>query len=133
MKIHDEQKPMLRFLVVLTATSMIGLQGYTILFNNYAVEVVGLDGQGIGIIQSVREVPGFLSLLAIFALLVIKEHRLSALSIALLGLGTGITGFFPSYFGLACTTLIMSFGFHFFELFGFFIGRDEDIETCTLV
>ncbi|MGD0843023.1 MAG: MFS transporter [Geobacteraceae bacterium] len=115
MQVNDEQKPMLRFLTVMTAASMVGLQGYTILFNNYAVEVVGLDGQGVGIIQSVREVPGFLALLAIFVMLLIKEHRLSALSIALLGVGTGITGFFPSYAGLACTTLIMSFGFHYFE------------------
>jgi predicted MFS family arabinose efflux permease len=115
MNISEEQKPMLRFLAVMTASSMIGLQGYTILFNNYAVEIVGLNGQAVGIIQSVRELPGFLSLLAIFILLMIKEHRLSALSIALLGIGTGITGFFPSYIGLAFTTLVMSFGFHFYE------------------
>ncbi|MBP1752483.1 MAG: rane protein [Geobacteraceae bacterium] len=115
MKITDEQKPMLRFLAAMTASSMIGLQGYTILFNNYAVEVVGLDGQAVGIIQSVRELPGFLSLLVVFVLLVIKEHRLSALSIALLGIGTGITGLLPSYTGLVFTTLVMSFGFHYFE------------------
>jgi predicted MFS family arabinose efflux permease len=115
MNLNDKQKPMLRFLAIMTGASMVGLQGYTILFNNYAVEVVGLNGQGIGIIQSVREIPGFLSLLAVFVMLLIREHRLSALSIALLGLGTGITGLFPSYTGIAFTTLIMSFGFHFFE------------------
>ncbi|TLN09727.1 MFS transporter, partial [bacterium] len=115
MKITDEQKPMLRFLAAMTAASMIGLQGYTILFNNYAVEVVGLDGQAVGNIQSVRELPGFLSLLAVFVMLIIREHRLSALSIALLGIGTGITGLFPSYAGLIFTTLVMSFGFHYFE------------------
>lgn len=115
MNISAEQKPMFRFLAVMTASSMIGLQGYSILFNNYAVEVVGLDGSGVGVIQSVREVPGLLSILALFLLLALKEHRLSALSIALLGLGTAATGFFPTYFGLAVTTLIMSFGFHYFE------------------
>lgn len=115
MIVNEEQKPMLRFLAVMTASSMIGLQGYTILFNNYAVEVVGLNGQAVGIIQSVREVPGFLSLLAVFVMLVIREHRLSALSIALLGIGVGITGLFPSYAGVAFTTLVMSFGFHYFE------------------
>ncbi len=115
MDIIDEQKPMLRFLAVMTASSMIGLQGYTILFNNYAVDLVGLNGQEVGIIQSVRELPGFLALLAVFLLLLIKEHRLSAISIALLGIGTGITGFFPSYGGIAFTTLVMSFGFHYYE------------------
>jgi hypothetical protein len=115
MNLNDEQKPMLRFLAIMTGASMVGLQGYTILFNNYAVEVVGLNGQGIGIIQSVREFPGFLSLLAVFVMLLVKEHRLSAISIALLGLGTGITGLFPSYAGIAFTTLLMSFGFHYYE------------------
>lgn len=113
--IPADRLPMLRFLAVMTAASMVGLQGYSILFNNYAVEVVGLEGNGVGMIQSVREVPGFLALLAIFLLLIIKEHRLSALSIVLLGIGTGITGLFPSYFGLAMTTLVMSFGFHYYE------------------
>ncbi len=115
MRLTDQQKPMYQFLAVMTAFSMIGLQGYTILFNNYAVEVAGLDGQAVGIIQSVRELPGFLSLLAVFVMLVIKEHRLSALSIALLGLGTAITGLLPTYAGIAFTTLVMSFGFHYFE------------------
>jgi len=106
---------MLRFLAVLTAASMVGLQGYSILFNNYAVEVIKLDGDGVGMIQSVREVPGFLALLAVFLIMVIKEHRLAALSIALLGVGTGITGLLPTYTGLIFTTLVMSFGFHYYE------------------
>jgi len=115
MKINEEQKPMLKFLVVMTAASMVGIQGYSILFNNYAVEVIKLDGNGVGIIQSVREVPGFLALLAVFLIMVIKEHRLSALSIILLGVGTGITGLLPTYGGLIFTTLVMSFGFHYYE------------------
>lgn len=106
---------MFRYLAVLTAASMVGLQGYTILFNNYAVETVHLDGLHVGLIQSLREIPGFLALTAIYALLVISEHRLAALSIALLGLGVALTGFFPSFNGLAVTTLIMSFGFHYYE------------------
>ncbi len=113
--ISAEQKPMLRFLAVMTAASMVGLQGYTILFNNYAVEVIKLDGNGVGLIQSIREIPGFLALLAVFVMLIIKEHRLAALSIALLGIGTGITGLLPTFSGLAFTTLVMSFGFHYYE------------------
>lgn len=111
----DEQKPMYRFLMVLTAASMIGLQGWMILFNNFAVEVARLDGQEVGVVQSVREIPGFLALLAVYVMLVIREHRLSALSIFLLGAGTALTGLFPSYAGLLVTTLLMSFGFHYYE------------------
>ena len=113
--ISADSKPMFRFLAVMTAASMVGLQGYSILFNNYAVEVIGLNGNGVGVIQSVREIPGFLSLLAVFVMLVIKEHRLAAISIALLGIGTAITGLFPTFGGLTFTTLVMSFGFHYYE------------------
>ncbi len=115
MMYHANQKPMLRFLAVMTAASMIGLQGYSILFNNYAVEVLDLDGNGVGLIQSVRELPGLLAVLAVFLLLIIKEHRLAALSIVLLGLGTALTGLLPTFWGLVFTTLVMSFGFHYYE------------------
>ena len=113
--ITSEQRPMLRFLVIMTAASTIGLQGYTILFNNFAAEMVHLDGAKVGMIQSIREVPGLLTLLLVFVLLLVREHRLAALSVALLGLGTAITGLFPTYSWLICTTVIMSFGFHYFE------------------
>ncbi len=106
---------MLRFLIVHTAASVVGLQCWMILFNNFAVEVASLDGFQIGVIGSVREIPGFLALLAVFVMLVIREHRLSSLSIILLGFGTALTGLFPSYLGLVITTLIMSFGFHYYE------------------
>jgi len=110
--IHD---PMFKFLAVLSIASAVGLQAWRTLFNNFAVEVVHLNGNHVGVIQSVREVPGFLALLAIFIIIFIKEHRLSALSIVTLGIGVGITGFLPSYQGLILTTLIMSFGFHYYE------------------
>ncbi len=106
---------MYRFLAVHTIASVVGLQAWLILFNNFAVEAAGLDGRQVGIIQSVREIPGFLALLAVYVLLVVREHRLSSFSIVLLGLGTAITGFFPSFSGLLATTLLMSFGFHYYE------------------
>jgi predicted MFS family arabinose efflux permease len=110
-----KRNPMYRYLIILTISSTVGLQAWRTLFNNFAVEIGGLDGNHIGMIQSVREIPGFLALLAVFVIRFIKEHRLSALSILTLGLGVAITGLFPSYSGLLLTTLIMSFGFHYYE------------------
>jgi hypothetical protein len=107
--------PMYRYLLVLTVASMVGLQAWRTLFNNFAVEAAHLEGSHIGVIQSVREIPGFLTLLAVFIMMVIREHRLSALSIVILGVGVGLTGFFPSYSGLLLTTVVMSFGFHYYE------------------
>jgi len=106
---------MFRYLAVLTIASVAGLQTWRTLFNNFAVEIAHLEGNHIGMIQSVREIPGFLALLAIFIIMFMREHRLSALSIFTMGIGVAITGMFPSYTGLIFTTLLMSFGFHYFE------------------
>jgi predicted MFS family arabinose efflux permease len=113
--IASEQRPMLRFLIVLTAAATIGLQGYTILFNNFAAEMVRMDGSQVGVVQSVREIPGLLTLLLVFVLLIVREHKLAALSVVLLGFGTGITALFPSYSWVIFTTVVMSFGFHYYE------------------
>ena len=114
-EVPDRQRPMLRFLLVLSVASMIGLQGWRTLLNNFAVEWAGLDGNHMGVIQSVREIPGFLALLAVWVMLLIREHRLSALSVMILGVGVGVTGYFPTFTGIAATTVLMSFGFHYYE------------------
>jgi len=101
--------------MVLTISSTIGLQAWRTLFNNFAVEVVNLEGNHIGMIQSIREIPGFLALLVVYMIIIIKEHRLSVLSVFLLGIGVAATGLLPSYAGLIFTTLVMSFGFHYYE------------------
>jgi hypothetical protein len=103
------------YLMVLTICSTMGLQAWRTLFDNFAVNVINLSGHHIGALQSIREIPGFLSLFVVYFLFIIKEHRLSALSVLLLGCGVAATGFFPSFYGLIFTTLLMSFGFHYFE------------------
>ncbi|WP_419788401.1 MFS transporter [Pseudodesulfovibrio sp.] len=102
------------FLIVLAACSAVAFQGWRTLLNNFAVDVAGLDGLDMGIVQSVREVPGFLSLLAIYAILIVREHRLAALSVIVLGIGVSMAGLLPTTAGLVFTTLLMSFGFHFY-------------------
>ena len=113
--VNAKKNPMYRYLIVLTISSTVGLQAWLTLFNNFAVDVVGLNGHHVGMIQSIREIPGFLALLVVFVIMFIKEYRLSALSILFLGLGVAMIGLFPSYIGLILTTLIMSFGFHYYE------------------
>lgn len=103
------------YLLVLTICATSGLHLWRTLFDNFSVHVIGLDGYHIGILQSIREIPGFLCLLVVYVLLFIREHRLAALSVLFLGAGVASTGFFPSFTGIICTTTIMSFGFHYFE------------------
>ncbi|TYB32982.1 MAG: MFS transporter [Flexistipes sinusarabici] len=110
-----ESTKMYIFLMILTIAAFSGLQGWRTIFNNFAVETAHLNGFNIGVIQSVREVPGFLALLVIYILLFISEHRLASLSIILLGVGIGMTGFLPTFHGVIFTTILMSFGFHYYE------------------
>lgn len=112
-KIHSNS--MFIFLLSLSLAAAFGLQGWRVLFNNFGVEIINVSGKDVGIIQSVREIPGFLSLLVIYLLFFIKEYRLSALSVMVMGIGVFFTGLFPTVTGFIITTLIMSFGFHYFE------------------
>ncbi len=113
--IEYRKKTIYKFLLLLTIASSLGLQGWRTIFNNYAVEKIHIDGLWIGIVQSVREIPGFLALLVVFILLLVKEHKLSSISVLILGIGIASVGFFQNITGLLITTFIMSTGFHYFE------------------
>ena len=93
----------------------IAFNAWSAMLNNFVVEKAAFTGVEIGILQSLREVPGFLSFTLIFVLLVIKEQTFAVFSLALLGLGVCLTGFFPTVYGLYFTTVLMSIGFHYFE------------------
>ena len=82
---------MYTYLMVLVICASAGLQGWLALFTNFAKEVVGVNGFQIGLAQAVREIPGFLTFVVIYVLLIMKEHRLSAWSVVLLGIGIGAT------------------------------------------
>jgi predicted MFS family arabinose efflux permease len=85
------------------------------LLNNFAIEQAAFTGAEIGILQSLREIPGFLAFAVVFLLLIVREQRLALGSLLLLGLGTAVTGFFPSVVGLYVTTVVMSLGYHYYE------------------
>jgi hypothetical protein len=85
------------------------------LLNNFVIEKAGFSGVEIGILQSLREVPGLLAFSAILVLLLIREQAFALLSLALLCIGVALTGFFPQVLGLYLTTVLMSVGFHYFE------------------
>ena len=85
------------------------------LINNFSKEAAEFTGKEIGILQSLREIPGFLAFTAVFVLLIIREQRFAILSLLTLSIGVVLTGYFPSIVGLYITTMIMSIGFHYFE------------------
>lgn len=85
------------------------------LLNNFVIDKVQFSGAEISILQSIREVPGFLSFTAIFIMLILKEQIFVLISLALMSIGVAIIGWFPFEIGLYCTTVLMSIGFHYIE------------------
>jgi len=102
-------------LMVMAAAMWFSFAAWWALLNNFTVDVAGFTGKEIGILQSVREIPGFLAFTAIFVLLLLREQVFALISLFLLGLGVALTGYFPSFWGLLITTMIMSVGFHYYE------------------
>ncbi len=102
-------------LILMSIAMPIAFNTWSAMLNNFVVEKAAFTGVEIGILQSLREVPGFLSFTLIFVLLIIKEQTFAVFSLALLGLGVCLTGFFPTVYGLYFTTIVMSIGFHYFE------------------
>ncbi|EOY4516505.1 MFS transporter [Vibrio vulnificus] len=111
---HRWQTPQ-NFLLLISIIVPIAFSTWMALLNNFVIEKAKFDGADIGLLQSVREIPGFLAFTVVFVLLFVREQRFMLISLAMLTLGTALTGFFPSLFGLLATTLLMSTGFHYFE------------------
>ena len=99
----------------MSISMVVSFSAWMSLLNNFTIEVASFDGSQIGILQSLREIPGFLAFTVILVLAFVAQQRLVYLSMLLLGLGTSLTGFFPSAMGLYITTIIMSLGFHYLE------------------
>lgn len=102
-------------LILMTVAMTFAFATWTALLNNFVVERAYFTGKEIGVLQSIREIPGFLAFTAVFVLLLIKEQIFAYLSLAVLGVGVAISGYFPSAVGLYLTTFLMSVGFHYYE------------------
>jgi len=101
-------------LILLGVAATLAFSVWQVLLNNFAIEAAAFTGREIGILQSLREVPGFLAFTTVFILLILREQVFALLAIAALGAGVALTGFLPSEYGLYFTTVLMSTGFHYF-------------------
>ncbi len=102
-------------LLVMAAAVPLSFATWNALLNNFALERAAFTGQDMGVLQSLREVPGFLAFGIVAVLLVMTEQTVAYVALALLGLGVALTGWFPSAVGLWATTVIGSIGFHYYE------------------
>ncbi|ANO34901.1 hypothetical protein BCT86_17595 [Vibrio breoganii] len=112
---HKSWQTPQNFLILISIVVPVAFSSWMALLNNFVIERANFDGADIGLLQSVREIPGFLAFTVVFVLLFIREQKFMLVSLFMLSLGTFLTGFFPSVTGLLLTTLLMSTGFHYFE------------------
>jgi len=103
------------FLYLFSAAVPLSFATWQALINNFSIEQAGFTGIEIGILQSLREIPGFIAFGVIFLLLIMREQTVAFLALLALGIGTAITGYLPSIMGLYFTTVLMSLGYHYAE------------------
>lgn len=103
-------------LLFLMALAMpIAFNTWSALLNNFVIEAADFDGGDIGLLHTVREIPGFLAVGVIAIIIFVREQVLGLVSLVLLGAATAVTAWFPSMGGILTITMLSSIGFHYYE------------------
>jgi MFS family permease len=103
-------------LLLLMAFAMpVSFATWSALLNNFVIEAAGFTGVEIGWLHTVREIPGFFAVGVIAIIIFVREQTLALISLALLGIATAVTAWFPSLTGLLVVTFLSSLGFHYYE------------------
>jgi hypothetical protein len=102
-------------LFLLTIGNTVAFATWQVLLNNFVVERASFSGEQIGILQSLREVPGFLAFTAVWIMLILRQQFFALAALFTLGFGTAITATYPSASWIYFATVVMSIGFHYLE------------------
>lgn len=70
----------LTLLILMSIAMPVAFNAWSALINNFAVERAAFTGVEIGVLQSLREVPGFMAFTTVFVLLILKEQTFAVLS-----------------------------------------------------
>ena len=81
-------------------------------FNNFIVSRLGIEPHELGVVEGLREVPGFLNVLFIAAMIRWIPSRMAALSLVVMGLGLAAYRYTDSVTSLAIFSFVWSIGFH---------------------
>jgi len=104
----------LYYLILSNFLLYFGFRVWQSMFNNFAVEDLGVGAASIGVIQAVRELPGLMGFLIGFLALFLSEVRILSVSVIMLGAGLMLTGRSETVPALLVGTVVMSLGFHLF-------------------
>lgn len=109
-----DTKQLFRTLALANFFLYFGFNIWQAVFNNFAVEEIGVSAAQIGILQALRELPGLMGFVLGFLALWFSEMRIMGLSVLLMGLGMVVTGWADGLGILVLGAMVMSVGFHFF-------------------
>lgn len=110
----EDTKQLFRTLALANFFLYFGFNVWRAVFNNFAVEEIGVSAAQIGILQALRELPGLMGFVLGFLALWFSEMRIMGLSVLLMGLGMVVTGWADGLGILVLGAMVMSVGFHFF-------------------
>jgi len=110
----DRQR-VLRTLFIGNFFMALGFNIWRAVFNNFAVEQLAIQPAQMGLIQSVREIPGLLGFATSFLALAFSELSLASMSVVIMGIGLFLMSFSTGVTTLLAYTLIFSVGFHLFN------------------
>ena len=86
-------------LMLMSVANYLSFATWNALHTNFAIDAIHFDGTDMGILHTVREIPGFLSFAAVLLLVVMREQTLGLMSLLVIGAGVAATGLFPSALG----------------------------------
>ena len=102
-------------LFVMAMAMPIAFATWSVLLNNFVIEIAEFDGTDIGWLHSVREIPGFFAIGVIALIMFIREQILGLISLVLWGVATAVTPQFPQMGGILTITMLSSIGYHYYE------------------
>ena len=91
-----------------------GFATYNGVFQNFLRDVIHADALQLGGLESLREVPGFLTAITTGGLVAFAEARVAGLGLAITGVGIGLTGLLHNYTSLVLASVFWSAGFHLY-------------------
>jgi len=103
-------------LVAIAAFAMqAGLAAYGAIYNNFLVTDMHIDARGLGGLESLREVPGFLTVVWAAVTVRFRVSRVASASLLLMGVGLASIAGAHSWWYLVAAGSVWSIGFHLFN------------------
>jgi hypothetical protein len=116
--LSDEEARSLRrdwnLYTALTFLFSFGFAIYSGVFQNFLRDTMGAGPLQLGALESLREIPGFLTALLTGTLVALAESRVAGLGLLIGAVGIGFTGRMPDFATLIAITVFWSVGFHLY-------------------